>query len=207
MDSVADYVRFSPDELFEKLAQVGWGLIRGVAFLHELYIAHRDIKPHNLVVDKDFCLKIIDFDIAMRVKNEDEEVNDQCGTHHWIAPEIEQKLMYSPIKADRWSTGRVLLYLVKESEKEEEQFMTIARKLMAPNPKRRPSILDVAASLPDVDNAANESRASRTRKDRVEGDEETAKPPSVKRRRLSDNEGVFADLHEPQVAQPMVCAH
>jgi serine/threonine protein kinase len=106
MDSVADYVRFSPDELFGKLAQVCWGLIRGVAYLHELCIAHRDIKPHNLLVDKYFCLKIIDFDIAMQVKNEDEEVNDQCWTHGWIAPEIEEKLMYGPIKADWWSTNR-----------------------------------------------------------------------------------------------------
>ncbi|KAH9952844.1 kinase-like domain-containing protein, partial [Russula dissimulans] len=83
-------------------------LIRGVAFLHKLCIAHRDIKPDNLLVDQEICLKIIDFDIAMQVKDEDEEVDGQCGTKHWIAPEIEEKLMYSPIKADRWSTGRVL---------------------------------------------------------------------------------------------------
>ena len=51
---------------------------------------------------------MIDFDIPMRVKDEDEEVNDLCGTEHWIAPKIEEKLTYSPIKADRWASGRVL---------------------------------------------------------------------------------------------------
>ncbi|KAF8437702.1 hypothetical protein L210DRAFT_3340415, partial [Boletus edulis BED1] len=50
--------------------------------------AHRDVKPDNLVVDKSFNLKIIDFDIAMLVEDEDEEVDDQCETRDWMAPEV-----------------------------------------------------------------------------------------------------------------------
>ena len=62
MDSVAS---FAPNELHGKVAQVSWGLVEGVAYLHKFCIAHRDIKPESLVVDRDFCLKIIDFDVAM----------------------------------------------------------------------------------------------------------------------------------------------
>ncbi|KAI0291835.1 kinase-like domain-containing protein, partial [Russula brevipes] len=85
-------------------------LIEGVAFLHEWCVAHRDIKPDNLVLDRDFCLKIIDFDLAMRVRDEDEEVDDQCGTKYWIAPEVENNNLkrHSPMRADRWACGRVL---------------------------------------------------------------------------------------------------
>ncbi|KIY48598.1 kinase-like protein, partial [Fistulina hepatica ATCC 64428] len=84
-------------------------LIKGLAYLHKLCIAHRDIKPDNLLVERNFCLKIIDFDIAIQVKNEDEEVSDHCGTKGWLPPEVENKLpMYSPIKADRWSCGHVI---------------------------------------------------------------------------------------------------
>ncbi|KAH9992471.1 hypothetical protein BJV77DRAFT_909915, partial [Russula vinacea] len=72
-------------------------LIKGVAYLHEFCIIQRD-----------FYLKIIDFDVSMQVKDEDEVVQGQCGTKGWMAPEIEEKSMYSPIKADRWSTGQVL---------------------------------------------------------------------------------------------------
>src|SRR5712672_1119708 len=87
MVSIADCVEFAPEELESKVVQVCLGLIEGLAYLHRFCIAHRDIKPHNLLVDSDFCLKIIDFDIAMQVKDEDEEVADQCGTKGWIAPE------------------------------------------------------------------------------------------------------------------------
>jgi len=182
------------------------GLIRGVAFLHKLCIAHRDIKPHNLVVDRNFCLKIIDFDIAMQVK--DEEVYGQCGTKHWQAPEIEEKLTYSPIKADRWSTGRVLQYLLYESEKDGGDLMAIAWMLMAHIPKKRPSMLEVAASLPDVGNVGSERKVSRPRQDRGV-DEESAKSLRVKKQKLSDNNAraVFAELHGQKIAQPMARVH
>ena len=65
-----------PKQLESKATKVCWGLIKGLAYLHELCIAHRDIKPDNLVVDQDFCLKIIDFDIAMQLKDENEKVDD-----------------------------------------------------------------------------------------------------------------------------------
>ena len=90
-----------------------WGLIKGLAFLHEHKIAHRDIKPDNLVRDHDFNLKIIDFDVAIKVEDENTEINGYCGTKGWTAPEIGKEdgptPMYSPIKADEWSCGRVIL--------------------------------------------------------------------------------------------------
>ncbi len=79
MVTVKGYVEFAPDLFESKVSQVCLDLIHGLACLHEHRIAHRDIKPDNLVVDQNFCLKIIDFDIAMRVEDED-EVDDKWGT-------------------------------------------------------------------------------------------------------------------------------
>jgi serine/threonine protein kinase len=56
MNTVVDYLAIAPNQLEGRVAQVCWGLIKGLGCLHELCIAHRDIKPHNLV-DQDFCLK------------------------------------------------------------------------------------------------------------------------------------------------------
>ena len=77
----------------------------------------------------------------MRVEDEveDEEDDDQCGTEDWMAPEVEEKLRHSPIKADRWSCGRVLLFLLDEFGEEDRFLRAFARNLVA---QQRPSLLE-----------------------------------------------------------------
>jgi serine/threonine protein kinase len=111
----------------------------------------------------------------MKVNDEDEVVDGQCGTKGWMAPEMEEKSMYSPIKADRWSTGQVVLYLLNKFRGKDTVLRTTARKLATHNPEQRPSMLQVAASLSDVANVAVERKASRSLQDTVEVDGENAK--------------------------------
>ncbi len=119
MSSVVKCVSLLSGELNRKVVEVCWGLINGVAHLHKFCITHRDIKPENLVVDKNFTLKIIDFDSAMQVKGEDEVVDGICGMKGWMAPKLVRKSMYSPIRVDRWSTGKVIFYLLDKFRKED----------------------------------------------------------------------------------------
>jgi len=143
MVTVRYYVEFVPNLLESKVYQVCLGLIKDLAYLHEHRIAHGGIKPDNLLVDKNFCLKTIDFDIAMRVEDEDEEVDDQCGTENWMASEVEKNLRHSPIKADRWACGRILLFLLDEFGKEDESLRAFARNFVGYNPKQRPLLLEM----------------------------------------------------------------
>ena len=141
--TVRDYVEFGPKPSENKVSQLCLGLIKGLTYLHEHRIAHRDIKPDNLLINnKPFRLIITDFDIAMRVEHEDEEVDDQCGTKHWMAPEVEGKLRHSPIKADRWSCGHVILYFLDNLKQEDKRLRRFANELTAHDPKRRPSLLE-----------------------------------------------------------------
>jgi len=147
MSSIASYLDFAPDQLQNKVTEVCRGLIKGLGFLHHLNIAHRDIKPSNLIVDKFFCLKIIDFDIAIVLEDKDEEVDEQCGTKGWIAPEVEKKMKHSPIKADQWSCGYVILYLLGEFRIDHRLLRANARRLKDHNPDQRPALLDLPYSL------------------------------------------------------------
>jgi serine/threonine protein kinase len=128
--------------------QLGWGLVKGLAYLHEHEVAHRDIKPGNLVCDDDFNLKIIDYDIAIKVRDENTLIDEYCGTEGWTAPEIGKqqrpRAMYSPIRADRWSCGRVILRHIMVgimAEKEDHRLLKFADQLMAKDPLQRPSLL------------------------------------------------------------------
>jgi serine/threonine protein kinase len=179
MDTVMDYILIAPDELSEHIGQICWGLIKGLAYLHEHRIAHRDIKPDNLLVGKeDFCLKVIDFDTAIKVNNEDEEVDGECGTEGWMAPEVEARSsMYSPIRADRWSCGKVIIFLLDKFGKKDEPLRSIAMRLKARSPRQRPSLLEwqISSALPVLDSAkgrrAGERKASRSRQDIIRVDE------------------------------------
>lgn len=147
LSAVADYLDSTPHKPSDEVTQLCYGLIDGLAYLHEHRIAHRDIKPDNLVVDANLCMKIIDFDIAIKVEDENEEVHDRCGTDHWIAPEVEGLSMYSPIKADRWSCGHVLQHFLSKLRERDESFIAITEKLKAQDPNERPSLLRLRDSV------------------------------------------------------------
>lgn len=39
-------------------------IVRGVEFMHQHHVAHRDIKPGNIVLGEDLSVKILDFGIG-----------------------------------------------------------------------------------------------------------------------------------------------
>ncbi|KZT10539.1 kinase-like protein, partial [Laetiporus sulphureus 93-53] len=86
-------------------------LAKGVTFLHDHSIAHLDIKPGNMVLTDEFCLQIIDLDVAVEVSRDSPVCTDYVGTFPWMAPEIEQEdnrpaRPYDPFLADRYSCGQ-----------------------------------------------------------------------------------------------------
>jgi len=102
-------------------------VVSAIAFLHERGIAHRDIKPDNLVFesrDSDSAIKLIDFGYAGRLdpNGGEGQLVGLCGTPDYAAPEILS--WYSADKSkkpngtpynhavDMWSMGVVLYILL-----------------------------------------------------------------------------------------------
>lgn len=66
-------------------------LIEGVQYLHDHRVAHRDIKLENLVLDRNYDLKIIDFGLSQVIGEEEKEAprcTKRVGTPAWMPPEV-----------------------------------------------------------------------------------------------------------------------
>ncbi|KAH9746731.1 protein kinase domain-containing protein [Citrus sinensis] len=78
---------------WETLLQIAVGIARGLEYLHlgcSTRILHFDIKPHNILLDEDFCPKISDFGLA-KICNRKESIISMTGargTVGYIAPEV-----------------------------------------------------------------------------------------------------------------------
>ena len=77
-------------------------------YLHKNHMAHRDIKLENILMTKEYEIKIIDFGFGM-FNPENKLQNFFCGTPNYMPPEIAFKKPYVGQKADLWSLG-VLVY-------------------------------------------------------------------------------------------------
>ena len=70
-------------------------------YLHGMEIAYRDLKPENLLIDREGHVKITDFGFAKVVKD---KTYTLCGTPEYLAPEIIQSKGHNK-NVDWWALG------------------------------------------------------------------------------------------------------
>jgi len=95
--------QFSEDETRFYAAEI----ILAVNFLHQCGIVHGDIKPENILLDKDGHSKLADFGLCTLGVFEDSVISCMCGTWLYTAPEIREGDDYGP-EVDWWSVGCVI---------------------------------------------------------------------------------------------------
>ncbi|WZY96923.1 hypothetical protein YC2023_069252 [Brassica napus] len=103
---------------WEKLYNIALGISRGLEYLHNRCVSrivHFDIKPQNILTDKDLCPKISDFGLAKLCKNKESIISmlDARGTAGYIAPEVFSKNFgVVSHKSDVYSYGMVVLEMI-----------------------------------------------------------------------------------------------
>jgi hypothetical protein len=128
-------------------------IARGLAFAHEHGVVHRDVKPHNVLMDESGTAKVTDFGIARSLDPEEEltQTGALLGTSDYISPE---QASGQPVDArtDQYSLG-VLLYelLTGEVPYRAENFMAVAmRHLRDPVPSVRERRPNVSARVDEI---------------------------------------------------------
>ncbi|XP_051225508.1 LEAF RUST 10 DISEASE-RESISTANCEUS RECEPTOR-LIKE PROTEIN KINASE-like 2.1 isoform X3 [Lolium perenne] len=108
---------------WEKLFHIAVGIARGLEYLHRgcsTRIVHFDIKPHNILLDEEFCPKISDFGMAKLCINKESiiSIGGARGTIGYIAPEVFSKHFGAvSSKSDVYSYGMMVLEMVGAREK------------------------------------------------------------------------------------------
>ncbi|CAL5362592.1 unnamed protein product [Camellia sinensis] len=107
---------------WKTMHKIALGVARGLEYLHRgctTRIFHFDIKPHNILLDEDFCLKISDFGLAKLCPKRESIVSmlHDRGTIGYMAPEVfSRNFGRVSHKADVYSYGMLVLEMVRGRE-------------------------------------------------------------------------------------------
>src|SRR5687767_13268736 len=119
-----------PQTAIELVTQV----LKAARFAHKRGVIHRDIKPHNVIIDSEGRAKVTDFGIARAGASDMTETGSIIGTAQYLSPEQAQG---HPVdaRADLYSIGIVLYELLTGALPfDAESAVTIALKQVTEDP-------------------------------------------------------------------------
>lgn len=115
--SIGDIVKVLRENLKENyISIIAKGILKGLYFLHQEKIIHRDIKPGNILIDREGEVKLSDFSVSKQLQESLSKKSEAfTGIPYYLAPEVitaEETGKYS-CNIDIWSLGITLIELAE----------------------------------------------------------------------------------------------
>jgi len=85
--------------------------LQGIHYIHSANVIHRDLKPNNLLVNKNCNLKIADLNLARKFENI-HHITEYVVTRWYRAPEILLSTADYTKAIDIWSIGCIFAELL-----------------------------------------------------------------------------------------------
>jgi len=126
-------------------------LTSGLVYCHSHRILHRDLKPQNLLIDKDDNLKLADFGLARAFGIPLRTYTHEVVTLWYRAPEVLLGSRHYSTAIDMWSVGCIFAEMVLQGaplfpgDSEIDQIFKIFKLLGTPNEESWPGV----SQLPD----------------------------------------------------------
>lgn len=110
--TLKQYIQQNSPVKVEKALDILQQLTSAISHAHQNNIVHRDVKPHNILMDSHGTVKITDFGIAMAISATSiTQTNSVLGSVHYLSPEQARGGMANK-KSDIYSLGIVMFELL-----------------------------------------------------------------------------------------------
>ncbi|RHZ64709.1 putative protein kinase [Aspergillus thermomutatus] len=181
--------KMSKDEIACSFKQI----LSGVAYLHGMGLAHRDLKLDNVVVNEHGIMKLIDFGSAVVFRypfeNDIVPASGIVGSDPYLAPEVYDEKKYDPRPTDIWSLAIIFCCMTlrrfpwkqpRVSDNSYRLFVstpTPGTPVPDADPKRHRAI----KSAPDLSSVANEGKPAQPAEEKNGSSEPSAQSDSEKK--------------------------
>lgn len=106
-----DLIELKKDSMNEReCAYIFYQLCSSLKHLHQMGIIHRDIKDENIIIDRNYSVKLIDFGSSAFIRDGPFKVF--LGTLEYASPEVLDGSLYEGKKQDIWAIGVLLFTLI-----------------------------------------------------------------------------------------------
>jgi len=117
--SITDLVKATRQRCIKEdwIAYICREILKGLDYLHQNKIIHRDIKGQNVLLTDEANIKLVDFGVSAQLARTISKRSTFIGTPYWMAPEVivcEQDSNASyDTRSDIWSTGITCLEMAE----------------------------------------------------------------------------------------------